>query len=86
MLLFFTGEGAVVGDGLVGAEVVEAVLDEVGALHAGEQEGGLFAVELGAHGLEHGVVRLGRFGRGLWGGEGVEVQGEGSGECDFEHG
>ena len=33
------GERAVVGDGLVGGEVVEAVLDEVGPLHAGEETG-----------------------------------------------
>jgi len=52
-------ECAVVGDGLVGAEVVQAVLDEVGALHAGQQQLGLLAVEFGLHGTENGVV-LGR--------------------------
>ena len=37
MVGFLAGERAVVGDGLVGGDVVEAVLDEVGPLHAGEQ-------------------------------------------------
>ena len=55
VLLFLAGEGSVVGDGFVAADVVEAVLDEVGALHAGEEEGGLFAVEFGLHGVEDGV-------------------------------
>ena len=39
VVVLFAGEGAVVGDGLVGGEVVQAVLDEVGPLHAGEEEG-----------------------------------------------
>ena len=54
-------ERAVVGDGLVGVDVVEAVLDEVGSLHAGEQEA-FFTVELLLHGAEEWVVYLrGRF-------------------------
>ena len=35
---FFAGERAVVGDGLVAGDVVEAVLDEVWPLHAGQHE------------------------------------------------
>ena len=49
-------ERAVVGDGLVGGDVVQAVLDEVGALHAGEQQLGLLAVEFGLHGAQDRVV------------------------------
>ena len=57
--VFLADERAVVGDGLVGGEVVEAVLDEVGPLHAGEQQLGLLAVEFGLHGAEDGVVLVG---------------------------
>ena len=38
MIGHFLGERAVVGDGLVGVDVVETVLDEVGPLHAGKHE------------------------------------------------
>ena len=57
---FLASEGAVVGDGLVGVDVVEAVLDEVGPLHAVRTSWALFAVELLLHGLQHGVVAFGR--------------------------
>ena len=62
MVGFLADERAVVGDGFVGGEVVEAVLDEVGPLHAGEHEA-LLAVEFGLHGAEDRVVAFGgRFG------------------------
>ena len=74
-------DGAVVGDGLVGVEVVEAVLDEVGPLHAGEEEEVLLAGQLGLHGLEDGVggggFGGGELGRGLGGGrDGKQKWGE----------
>ena len=56
------GEGAVVGDGFVGVDVVEVVLDEVGALHAGEDELAFSRSSSSLHGVEHGVV--GGFGVG----------------------
>ena len=55
--VLFASERAVVGDGLVAGDVVEAVLDEVRVLHAGQDEGGLFAGQLGLHGGEDGVGR-----------------------------
>ncbi len=54
----FLGERAVVGDGLVGVDVVETVLDEVGPLHA-RQEQALLAIKLLFHGVEERVVSLG---------------------------
>ena len=59
---FFAGERAVVGDCLIGGEVVEAVLDEVGALHAGQHEAAFLAVELGLHRLAAWDRRL----RDVW--------------------
>ena len=58
VVVLFAGEGAVVSDGLVAGEIVQAVLDEVRFLHAGEEEG-LLAVELGSHGAEEWVVYWG---------------------------
>ena len=55
MRVFFAGKRAEVGDGLVAGDVIEAVLDEVGLLHAGQLEAGLLAGELGLHGGESGV-------------------------------
>ena len=52
LAVFLAVERAIVGDGLVGVEVVEAVLDEVRALHAGEdEEVACSRVELLLHGL-----------------------------------
>ncbi len=54
----FLRECAVVGDGFVGGDVVEAVLDEVGPLHAGKHEA-LLAVEFLLHGAEERIVYFG---------------------------
>ena len=58
----FPHERAVVGDGLISVDVVEAIFNEVGLLHARKEQLGLLAVELGLHGAEDRVI-LGRFGR-----------------------
>ena len=60
----FLGQRAVVGDRLVGIDVVEAILHEVGPLHSRKHEG-LLAVELLLHRVEKQVIPLrGRFGGG----------------------
>ena len=70
---FFAHQRAEVGDRLVGGEVVQAVLNEVGPLHAGKQQLGLLAVELGLHGAQHRVVGgLARCRRGIGNGTGAK--------------
>ncbi len=65
MAEFFAGECAVVGDGLVTGDVVEAVFDEVWLLHAGQHES-FFAIELLLHCDQEGVLDLGgRIGNGF---------------------
>ena len=53
----FLSESAVVGDSLIGVDVVETVLDEVGPLHAGKHES-LLALELLLHRAEKRVISL----------------------------
>jgi len=55
MLGLVTYQGTEVGYGVAGGEVVDAVLDEVGALHSGKHELGLLAGQLVLHGAQDGV-------------------------------
>ena len=52
-------QGAEVGNRLVAGAVVQAVLDEVGSLHAWQHQQRLLAVELSLHGAQHGIVLRG---------------------------